>query len=88
VLGAAGLGLGTALLVHGHGLGEDEDGSLSDYDLRIKRSESEQIAGLACTIGGALAIGGALVAWRVRTETVIAPSVSERAVGVAIGGRW
>lgn len=88
VLGVVGIGLGTALLVHGHGLGDDEGGSLADYDARIARSRSEQIAGLACTIGGALAIGGALIAWRVRTETVVAPSVTERAVGLAIGGRW
>jgi len=88
VLGVVAIGLGTTLLVHGHGLGDDESGSLADYDLRIARSRSEQIAGLACTIGGALALGGAFVAWRVRTETVIAPSVSERAVGLAIGGRW
>ncbi len=88
VLGGVGLALGTALFIDGHGLGNDESGSLADYELRIKRSQSEQLAGLACTIGGALAIGGALVAWRVRSETVIAPSMSERAVGVAIGGRW
>ena len=88
VLGTAGVALGTTLLVDGHGLGDDESGSLADYELRIKRSQNEQIAGLACTVGGALAIGGALVAWRVRTETVVAPSVSERAVGIAIRGRW
>ncbi len=89
VLGAAGLVLGGSLLVHGHGLGRDDGGSLSDYELRIKRSQSEQIAGLVSAIGGALAITSAVVAWRVRTETtVITPSLSERAVGVAIGGRW
>lgn len=88
VLGVAGVGLGTALLVHGHGLGDDESGTLADYELRIERSRNEQIAGLACTLGGALALGGALVAWRVRTETVVAPRISERAVGIAIGGRW
>lgn len=88
VLGITGIGIGTALLVHGHGLGDNADGTLADYELRIERSENEQIAGLAATIGGAVAIGAALVAWRVRTETVVAPRISDHAVGVALGGRW
>lgn len=88
-LGGVSLALGSTLIVHGHGLGEDDDGSLADYQLRIKRSQSEQIAGLVATIGGTVAIAGALIAWRVRTETtVVTPTVSERAVGVAIGGHW
>lgn len=88
VLGVAGIGIGTALLVHGHGLGDNGAGTLADYELRIQRSENEQLAGLATTIGGAVAIGAALVAWRIRTETVLAPRISEHAVGVALGGRW
>ncbi len=89
VLGGVALGLGATLLYHGHGLGEDESGTFADYESRLQRSRSEQITGVACGIGGAVAIGAALIVWRVRTETtVVAPSVSEHAVGLVLGGRW
>lgn len=91
-LGTASIGLGTALMFHGHGLGKDQSGTLAEYDRRITRSETEQLGGLACVIGGGAAIAGALIAWRLKTETVtetvISPRISERAVGLAIGGRW
>ncbi len=89
VLGGVALAIGGSLLYHGHGLGDDESGTLREYEERLQRSRGEQITGVACIIGGVVSLGAAVIAWRVRTvTTVVTPSVSEHAVGVAVGGRW
>ncbi len=89
VLGGVALVLGGSLLAHGHGLGDDESGTLTDYEQRQNRSRGEQITGVACAVGGLVSISAAVIAWRVRTETtVVAPKVSEHALGVEVGGTW
>jgi tetratricopeptide (TPR) repeat protein len=88
-IGGATLLVGTGLLVYGLRLADDRSGTLSEYDDRMSQARLTQWSGASCIAAGALAVGGALLRWRLRlVDAEIQPIAAPRAAGVSWVMRW
>lgn len=88
-IGGATLLAGTGLLVYGLGLADDRSGTLSEYDDRMSQARLTQWIGASCIAAGALAVGGALLRWRLRlVDAEIQPIAAPRAAGLSWVTRW
>ena len=67
----------------------DHSGTLSEYNDRLSQAATTQWAGAGCLAAGALAIGGAVLRWRLHlVDTEIQPVAGPRGAGVTWIGRW
>ena len=80
---------GTGLVIYGYHLGGDHSGTLSDYNDRLSRATITQWIGAGCVTAGALAIGAAVLRWRLHlVDSEIQPVATPHGAGVTWGGRW
>jgi tetratricopeptide (TPR) repeat protein len=88
-LGGAMMLVGGGLAIYGHHLAGDRSGTLSSYDDRLSRASTMQWVGAGGLVCGALAIGGAVLRWRLHlVEPEIQPVAAPGAAGVTWVGRW
>jgi tetratricopeptide (TPR) repeat protein len=88
-LGGTSLLVGVGLFVYGHRLAGDRSGRLSDYNDRLSQAELTQWIGVGCAAAGALAVGAALVRWRLRlVDSDVRPIAAPRAAGLSWVRRW
>jgi tetratricopeptide (TPR) repeat protein len=88
-LGGTALLVGAGLTVYGLRLAGDRSGTLSEYEDRLSHAERTQWIGAGCITVGALAIGGAVLRWRLRlVDTEIQPIAGPHAAGVSLVTRW
>jgi tetratricopeptide (TPR) repeat protein len=88
-LGGTTLLVGAGLLVYGLRLADDRSGRLSEYDDRLSQARLTQWIGASCITAGALAVGGALLRWRLHlVDSEIQPIAAPRAAGVSWVTRW
>ncbi|HET7500428.1 MAG TPA: tetratricopeptide repeat protein [Kofleriaceae bacterium] len=87
--GAATLVTGVALLTYSHELAGDRGGTLSAYDQRLSKATLTQWIGAGCAIAGALAIGGAVLRWRLHlVDGELQPLAAQHAAGLTWGRPW
>jgi hypothetical protein len=88
-LGGATMLVGAGLLIYGVHLAGDHGGTLSDYNDRLSLASGTQWGGVACLTAGALAIGGAVLHWRLHlVDGEIQPVATAKAAGITWAGRW
>lgn len=88
-LGGTTVLVGAGLFVYGHRLAGDRSGTLSEYDDRLSQAMVTQWIGAGCLAAGAIAIGGAVLRWRLHlVETEIQPIAAPNTAGVSWVGRW
>jgi tetratricopeptide (TPR) repeat protein len=88
-LGAATLGTGAGLVLYGQHLGHDHSGSLAAYDRRVSRANRTEWIGAGCIAAGALAVGAAVLRWRVHLVDVeLQPIAAPHTAGVSWVGQW
>jgi tetratricopeptide (TPR) repeat protein len=88
-LGGATALVGAGLLIYGVHTAGDHSGTLSEYNGRLSQAATTQWAGAGCVAAGALAIGGAVLRWRLHlVDGEIQPVATPRAAGVTWIGRW
>ncbi len=87
VLGGAAIAVGVGVLYSAQQLADDRSGTLSAYDDRLDRARTIRLTGAGLGVAGALAIGAALVRWRLDTVEVSAAPVTGGAA-VTLGRRW
>ena len=88
-LGGATLVVGAGLGVYGHRLAGDRSGRLSEYNDRLSQAQVTQWIGAGCVAAGALAIGGAVLRWRLHlVETELQPIAAPGTVGLAWSRQW
>jgi hypothetical protein len=77
------------LVLYGRALGHDDSGTLSRYDRRIDRANLLQWVGAGAITAGAIAIGAAVLRWRIhQVEVELQPIAAPGTAGVAWVGRW
>jgi tetratricopeptide (TPR) repeat protein len=88
-LGGTTLLVGAGLFAYGHHLAIDRSGTLSEYNDRLSQATLTQWIGAGCVAAGAIAIGGAILRWRLHlVETEIQPIAAPKTAGVSWVGRW
>lgn len=88
-LGGTALLVGAGLFVYGYRLGRDRSGTLSEYRDRLDQAELTQWIGVGCAAAGALAIGGAVLRWRLRLiDSEVRPIAAPHTAGVSWVSRW
>jgi tetratricopeptide (TPR) repeat protein len=88
-LGGVTLLVGTGLVVHGLRLADDRSGTLSEYDDRQSQAELTQWLGAGCLAAGAIAVGAAMLRWRLRlVDAEIQPIAAPNTTGVTWVTRW
>ena len=88
-LGGAAVAFGAGLMIYGYRIGGDHGGTLSQYNDRLSQASVSQWAGAGCLAGGALAIGGAVLRWRLHlVDGEIRPVATPGAAGVTWVQRW
>lgn len=88
-LGGATALVGAGLVVYGYRTGNDRSGTLSEYDDRLSQASVTQWIGAGCVAAGALAIGGAVLRWRLHlVDTELRAVATPRAAAVAWVQRW
>lgn len=87
-LGGTTLLVGVGLFVYGHRLGRDRSGKLSEYNDRLSQAELTQRIGVGCAAVGALAVGFALVRWRLHLVDEVQPIAAPRTAGISWVRRW
>jgi tetratricopeptide (TPR) repeat protein len=88
-LGGVSLVTGIGLVAYGQWRGSDHTGSLSTYERRVDRANLVQWIGAGAAAAGALAIGAAVLRWRIHlVETELQPIATPDTAGVAWVGRW
>jgi tetratricopeptide (TPR) repeat protein len=88
-LGGTTLAVGTGLLVYGLHLAGDRSGRLSEYDDRLSHAVATQWIGAGCVAAGVLAIGGAVLRWRLHlVETELQPIAAPGTAGVTWSRPW
>jgi tetratricopeptide (TPR) repeat protein len=88
-LGGAAMLVGGGLLYYSHRLGEDREGTLSEYDERVKLSRTTMWTGVGVAAAGAVVIGVTLLRWRLRPDgTALSASVGPGAGTFALTGQW
>jgi len=89
VLGGAGLIAGSGMVAYSHRLAGDRSGTLSRYDRRLSLATRDQWIGVGCIAAGAIAIGGAVLRWRLHlVESELRPIAAPRTAGVSWVRRW
>ena len=83
--GAAAL-LGAGFVLYGRKLGNDHGGSLAAYDERVDRARAYQYTGAGVAAIGVVAIGVALVRWRLRPHDEVVVTASGTSAAVTV--RW
>lgn len=87
--GGLALGGGTGLFAYGHRKSLDQSGTLTDYEQRVDRARTMQLAGIGAGAVGVLAITAALVRWRLRPEDGYEVTVStHHGTTASVGWRW
>jgi tetratricopeptide (TPR) repeat protein len=87
--GAVTLVTGAALLVYSHELAADRNGTLSAYDHRLAKATQSQWLGAGAAIAGALAIGGAILRWRLHfVDGELQPIAAPHSAGLAWMRPW
>jgi len=88
-LGGATLLVGVGLFVYGYRLAGDRSGKLSDYNDRLSQAELTQWIGAGCAVAGAVAVGAALVRWRLNlVDSELQPIAAPRTAGISWVRRW
>lgn len=88
-LGAAAATVGAGLVVYGYRLGNDRGGTLAQYSDRLSQATTTQWAGAACIAAGALAIGGAILRWRLHlVDAELQPVATSTSAGASWVQRW
>lgn len=88
-LGGAALATGAGLLLYGQRLGTDHTGSLAAYERRVARANRTEWIGAGCLAAGALAIGAAVLRWRIHLiDAELQPIALPHTGGVSWVGRW
>jgi len=88
-LGGTTLLVGAGLLVYGRRLADDRSGTLSAYNDRLSQATVTQWIGVGCVAAGALAVGGAVLRWRLHlVETELQPIAAPGTAGIAWVRRW
>lgn len=88
-LGGATLVVGVGLFIYGRRLGGDASGTLSEYNDRLSQAELTQWIGAGCAAAGALAVGAAVLRWRLHlVDSEVQPLAAPRAAGLAWVRRW
>ena len=88
-LGGATMLVGAGLFAYGYHTAGDHSGTLSAYNERLSQATLTQWIGAGCVAGGAIAIGGAVLRWRLHlVETEIQPIATPKTTGVSWVGRW
>ena len=70
-MGGLAITLGGGLLYDSHRLADNRTGSLKSYDARISEAHAVELSGIACAAAGVLAIGAAVVRWRLHLEDTV-----------------
>lgn len=87
--GGAAVLAGAGLVAYGDHLGNDHIGPLSRYERRVDRANRDQWIGAGCIAGGALALGAAVLRWRLHlVDGELAPLAAPGATGVAWLRTW
>lgn len=87
--GVAGLAAGTGLVIYAVRNADNMRGTLAAYNQRISHVQIAEWVGGSCLAAGALAVGGALLRWRLHLVDVeVQPVVTSSAAGLAWIGRW
>ncbi|HEY1558911.1 MAG TPA: tetratricopeptide repeat protein [Kofleriaceae bacterium] len=85
--GVAALGGGAMFYESAH-LAGDRSGNLHNYDTRVHDAHLARTFGIASTAAGALAIGGALLRWRLHlVETTVSIDAGPTRVGISVEHR-
>jgi len=88
-LGGATLATGVGFVLYGDHLGDDHTGSLAAYQRRVSHAERAQWIGAASVAAGALAIGAAVLRWRLHLiDGELAPIAAPHTAGVTWVRRW
>jgi len=88
-LGGATAVVGAGLIIYGYHNANDRSGTLSAYDDRLAQATVTQWAGAGCLTAGVLAIGGAVLRWRLHlVDTEVQAIATPRSAGVAWVQRW
>jgi tetratricopeptide (TPR) repeat protein len=88
-LGGTTLLVGVGLFIYGHRLAGDASGTLSEYNDRLSQAQLTQWIGVGCAAAGALAVGAAVLRWRLHlVESDIQPIAAPRTAGIAWVRRW
>jgi tetratricopeptide (TPR) repeat protein len=88
-LGGTTLLVGVGLFAYGHRLAGDRSGTLSEYNDRLSQAELTQWIGVGCAAAGALAVGAALLRWRLRlVDSDVQPIAAPRTAGLSWVRRW
>jgi len=88
-IGGATLVAGAGLTIYGSHLAGDHSGRLSAYNDRVSHATISEWVGASCVAAGALAIGGAVLRWRLHlVDGEIRPIAAPNAAGVTWTGRW
>jgi tetratricopeptide (TPR) repeat protein len=83
-LGGATFLVGVGLFIYGRRLSGDASGTLSEYNDRLSQAQLTQWIGVGCTAAGALAVGAAVLRWRLHlVESNLAPIAAPRTAGIA-----
>jgi len=88
-LGGTTLLVGTGLIVYAHRLAGDRSGTLSDYEDRVSQAELTQWIGVGCLAAGVVAIGSAVLRWRLHlVDSELQPIVAPGTAGASWVWRW
>jgi len=88
-LGSAAMVAGAGMLIASHRLADDRSGRLSAYSDRISQAELLRTVGLGGVAVGALAVGGALLRWRLHlVDAEVRPMAASGGAGVSWVQRW
>lgn len=81
--------VGAGVIYHARTLSKNDSGSLSAYDDRLAHARRLRTAGIALGAAGALVIVGALVHWRMHTETYeIRATATADSAGLSLEHTW
>lgn len=88
-LGGTTVLVGAGLIVYAHRLAGDGSGTLSDYEDRISQAELTQWIGVGCIAAGVVAIGGAVLRWRLHlVDSELQPIAAPHTAGASWVWRW
>jgi tetratricopeptide (TPR) repeat protein len=88
VLGGVAVVAGAGLAYYGRRLTQDASGTIADYDDRLHQAQISRWIGAGVAAVGAIAIGAALVRWRLSARTEIAATANRTTTAITVGRRW
>jgi tetratricopeptide (TPR) repeat protein len=87
-LGGAAIAGGGVLLYYAQHKADDHSGTLSEYDGRLHDARITRLTGAGVATAGVLAIGVALLRWRMSGGVDVIAAAGSTSAAMAIGGRW